>query len=334
MSNNTKIGIIEVTKLSTGNYPSSDTSGVKGLMQGNTYLEKVNCQFPVLINGQNMFRECTNLSTVNAQFDMLTTGIYMFGKCSNLMSISGSAPYLVNGLLMFLDCGKLTEETIQLDRFTDTLQEGYGMFQKSGITSIPWDFPNLVNAVQMFYKANITELELNTSKTFPSIRPSSAAEGFQAAGNDGPGVPNPVAHMFAYCPLTTLKFDVSSLSNGLAMFSHCDKLTTCTGAVFQEEGNYQNMFTESKFDEASALTIFQAAVSANVEILHIGCGFPLSADCQFASTNSLNLDTISGDNSGKQWIDINYPNIIFVNNSSETQSISIDEDNYPTPTEH
>ena len=322
MSNNTKIGIIEVTKLSTGNYPSSDSSGCTGLMQGNTYLEKVNCQFPVLINGQNMFRECTNLSTVNAQFDMLTTGIYMFGKCSNLMSISGSAPYLVNGLLMFLRCGNLTQDNISLTGFTNTLQEGYGMFQNSGITSIPWNFPNLVNAKQMFYRTQITSLDINTGVQFPSIRQTTAAEGFE--GGD-----YPVAHMFAYCPLETICFDVSSLSHGVSMFSNCTQLTSCTGAKFGSGGNYQSMFTESKFDAASAYTIFQAAVDANVSLLHIGCGFQINTACELVSNYQLELENTSGN----QWIDKNYPNIIFVDNSSEAQSASIVEDDCP-PIEH
>ena len=82
--------------------------------------------------------------------------------------------------------------------------------------------------------------------------------------------------MFYHCAIASIDFDVSSLDDGISMFAFCDQLTTCTNAVFQQGGNYQNMFSESKFNEESALLIFNAAKAANVTALHIGIGFQLT----------------------------------------------------------
>jgi hypothetical protein len=86
----------------------------------------------------------------------------------------------------------------------------------------------------------------------------------------------PAAQMFCYCAISSIDFDVSSLDDGISMFAFCDQLTTCTNAVFQQGGNYQSMFTESKFTEESALLIFKAAKAANVSALHIGIDFQLT----------------------------------------------------------
>ena len=68
--------------------------------------------------------------------------------------------------------------------------------------------------------------------------------------------------MFANCNITSIDFDVSNLSNANSMFHSCHNLTTCTGAVFQQGGNYQSMFPHSIFDEMSADLIYTKAMEA------------------------------------------------------------------------
>lgn len=192
------------------------------------------------------------------------------------------------------------------------------MFQGTAISQIPWTFPTLVRSRQMFSGCkNITgHLELDMRKQFPQVSKANLGE----LGNQWPA-----AHMFYACSIASLKFDVSSLDEGISMFSFCEQLTTCTGAVFQQGGDYGSMFTESRFDLESALRIFEAAKTANVKALHIGVGFQLTDNHPLVIENSLVRVTQGYDD---QW-STQSGNITFRCNVSDVQTASIDDTNHP-----
>ena len=296
-----------------------------------------------------MFEQCSSLTSVKCQADNVTEGISMFDSCGNLESITCSfenlengkwmfwsdntklkdgsalstvnctkANKLENGYYMFYNCKNLTENNLNFGSFNESLITGDGMFANTGLTTIPWIFRNLQYGEQMFASSKVTSFGgnypslMNAKYMFMDTKISGA---FSINTEQQFPALTECYHMFKKCPITSISFDVSSLDNGVCMFSDCTELTTCESATFKQNGNYQNMFSESKFDSNGAYKIFQAAVGANVTSLHIGCGFPLSAECEFASTNSLTLVTLTGDSSGKQWIDEDYPNVVFVSNA-------------------
>lgn len=345
-----KLGIIEVGVLTNGT----------GLMKNETNLTTVHCSFPALeiansmfegctslkevdyfiadnvTEGVSMFESCEKLETINCSFDKLENGELMFwtSRGSALSSVNCSkANNLTNGYYMFYNCKNLTEDNITFGSFNESLITGDGMFANTGLTTIPWSFPNLQYGEQMFASSKVTSCGgnypslINAKYMFMNTKISGA---FSINTEQQFPTLTYCEHMFKNCPITSISFDVSSLDNGVCMFSDCTNLTTCESATFKQNGVYQNMFSESKFDAISAYKIYQAGVDVNVTSLHIGCGFPLSSECEFASTNSLTLETLPGDNSGNQWRAIEYPNITFKDNSSEAQSASIIEDDYTT----
>jgi hypothetical protein len=196
--------------------------------------------------------------------DNVTTAMNMFRGCTNLKNVKIEMPKLLKGNHMFRDCPLLNNNNMQLGNFNNSVEDGLAMFQGTGLTEIPWSFPNLKRCRQMFRETQISgHLSLDMKTQFPNVSKANWGEW-------------PAAQMFSYCPITSLDFDVSSLDEGISMFAYCEQLTTCTGAIFQQEGNYQSMFTESKFNEQSALLIFKAAKAANVFALHIGIDFQLT----------------------------------------------------------
>lgn len=150
---------------------------------------------------------------------------------------------------MFYNCKKLKTCPINFS----SLKSAVSMFEYSSIDKIPCKFPKLTEATYMFCECGIEgHLDVNCPNLFENLTEN-------------------VVYMFGYLPnLTSINFDVSSLSNGVQMFGHCPNLITCTGAKFKEGGSYQSMFTESNFTEESVITIFEEAIAASVQSLHIG----------------------------------------------------------------
>jgi hypothetical protein len=64
---------------------------------------------------------------------------------------------------------------------------------------------------------------------FPKVKVYKEGETYKYGENAGP---NPVSYMFGSCPIKSIKFDVSSLDDGISMFHNCTQLTQCTGAKF------------------------------------------------------------------------------------------------------
>lgn len=207
---------------------------------------------------------------------MMTNTNNMFADFTSLEIVQGDFHNVISANNMFYNCKSL--KTCPTD--FSSLESAKMMFECSSIDRIPCSFPYLTTANQMFCECGINgHLEVNCPIQFEKLTSN-------------------VTFMFGYLPnLTSVDFDVSSISNGSQMFGNCPNLTTCTGAEFQEGGNYQSMFTESKFDQESAQLIDYYAKSANVAKLHIGIGFQLSEDHNFVKENSL----IKYNNSERQW---------------------------------
>lgn len=305
-----------------------------GLSNSHDSLANVDCNFPKMKDTSSMFKNFTALKTFKGNFNSAVDCNYMFAYCysynsetnvetglekvegvfssakncnsmfrgcKKLTNVNCTTYSLQDAGHMFRDCSKLSQDNFNLNFFYNTLVNGIAMFQGTSFNKIPqnWNFPNLKNARQMFNKTKICEngdtFSIDMKTQFPKVRVYTDENGkplFQ--GGD-----YPVAHMFGECPITSIWFDVSTLDNGVSMFSNCTSLISCIGAKFQNGGNYQSMFTESKFDQESAQLIFNYAKMANVAYLHIGIGFQLTEDHNFVKKNS--LIKYSQDNSGKQW---------------------------------
>ena len=65
-------------------------------------------------------------------------------------------------------------------------------------------------------------------KQFPKVKVYKEGETYKY----GPAGETPVSYMFGSCPIKSINFDVSSLDNGVSMFSNCTELTECSGAKF------------------------------------------------------------------------------------------------------
>lgn len=250
-----------------------------------TSISSFNLSMPELTNGTEMFYYCTSLASCSTQsFPELTQGNRMFYYCDGLRSIDTTFPKLQNANEMYRGCTLLSGITVSnkfpnltsarfmfrdctnfVPNFDDTsfpqLEDGFAMFDTvSNLTEIPCKFPNLKNARQMFRKCNISgHLDLDMPRDFPNVKTNSFGGGDY-----------PTAYMFGSCPITSISFDVSTCDQCISMFNNCTQLTTCTKAVFMNGGNYQSMFSESSFDEASADIIIAAARAANVSMVHIG----------------------------------------------------------------
>lgn len=258
-----------------------------------------------------------SLESVDFKMDNVTTAMNMFRGCTNLKNVKIEMPKLIKGNHMFRDCPLLNNNNMQLGNFNNSVEDGLAMFQGTGLTEIPWSFPNLKRCRQMFRETQISgHLSLDMKTQFPNV----------SKANWGTW---PAAQMFSYCPITSLDFDVSSLDEGISMFAYCDQLTTCTGAIFQQMGEYQSMFTESKFDLDSALKIFTAAKDAKVKSLHIGISEQLTDNHPFVLEHDLEIY----DNDPNQWTtkkDKDY-NVIFRCNSGEAQTTSFDNEEIHPP---
>lgn len=224
-------------------------------------------RMPQLISGRSMFGNCKSLYQIETIYPKLENGNDMFRGCSDLRYFMmerdaenmGKFPKLTTARFMFRDSVKF-DTTDFTDESFPLLEDGMGMFQGIPLTKIPCKFPSLKNARQMFYKTNISgHLELDMPRDFPNVSTNSYSGGDY-----------PTAYMFGSCPITSISFDVSTCDHCVSMFNSCTSLVTCTKAVFKQGGNYQSMFSESRFDVPSARIMIQAANAANVQVLHIG----------------------------------------------------------------
>ena len=217
--------------------------------------------------GDSMFGNCKSLYQIETTFPKLEQANNMYRGCSDLryfrMELDGENmgkfPMLISARFMFRDCVNF-DTTDFTDESFPLLEDGMGMFQGIPLTKIPCKFPSLKNARQMFYKTNISgHLELDMPRDFPNV-----------STNSYNGGDYPTAYMFGNCPITSISFDVSTCDHCVSMFNNCTSLVTCTKAVFKQGGDYQSMFSESRFDVPSARIMIQAANAANVQVLHIG----------------------------------------------------------------
>ena len=63
MATDRKLGIIEVKNLVYGYGYISESNTKIGMMENNSHLQSVDCNFPVLKDGTNMFKNCTSLQS-------------------------------------------------------------------------------------------------------------------------------------------------------------------------------------------------------------------------------------------------------------------------------
>lgn len=206
------------------------------------------------------------LTSFSCSFPNMTNTDNMFSDFTSLINVQGDFSNVTSAYCMFYNCKSLKTCPTNFSSLTSAKM----MFECSSIDKIPCTFPNITEATQMFCECGINgHLEVNCPIQFENL-----------TGN--------VRYMFGFLSnLTSVNFDVSSISNGNQMFDSCPNLTTCTGANFQNNGSYQNMFQASKFDQESAQRIFYYAKLANVASLHIGIGFQLTETEGFAKDYNL-----------------------------------------------
>lgn len=138
-----KLGIIEVKALRDAN----------GLMEGNTHLKSVECPFPALTNGSNMFKDCINLTLFYCDdLSKLYNGTSMFGGCEKLSSVIGSGgnplnlSSLSNGTSMFYYTKNISQFIADLPSLTN----GTSMFLDSSLTIFDSSLPIISTYNDMF----------------------------------------------------------------------------------------------------------------------------------------------------------------------------------------
>ena len=225
-------------------------------------LRYVRGNFGSLTDGTRMFANNKVLEIVGSNFPVLETAPQMCFNCTKLTNTFG-CPSLKVGHEMFSNCKSL--EYITPGDF-DALEDGFRMFQGSSISSIPQGgFPSLKNARNLFNYANFTgHLDINMARDFPNVSKNNCQWNGILTGEF------PAAYMFGSNKITSIKFDFSTLDNGISMFWGCSHLEKCTGARFKEGGEYQSMFDAAAFDVDSAKLIINAAKAAGVKSLHVG----------------------------------------------------------------
>lgn len=249
-----------------------------------------------LVDGSHMFQKCIKLAQIETEFPVLENAEQMYEGCTSLTQFATNTntiyPELKVGRRMFMGCSEMTFTDLSNESFPK-LEDGLSMFQDcTKLTTIPCNFPSLKCARQMFWGSGISgHLDVDMPTQFPNVSTNS-----YSGGN------NPAAYMFGSCPITSVGFDVSSLDNGQSMFVTCSSLTTCTKAVFQSGGHYDNMFDEARFDRASADIIIQAAIRDRIAKIHIGVDSTYKTD-EFKNTYGFsNLIDDDGNESDSQWV--------------------------------
>ena len=80
----------------------------------NTSLTSFSGDLSSLVNGANMFNNCTSLTSFSGDLSSLDNGANMFDNCTSLTSFSGDLSSLVNGANMFYQCTSLDVESVEL----------------------------------------------------------------------------------------------------------------------------------------------------------------------------------------------------------------------------
>ena len=138
------------------------------LMNNMYNLKIVNCNFPKLKCGLQMFSNCGNLTTVNTDLSSLETGRDLFFTCGNLNTISlTSLDKLINGSRMFLSCKKITNFSYDLPN----LKNGRGMFEGcSTLTNFSGSLGNLLCGYNMFTGCKLNKQSvLNIAESIKDI---------------------------------------------------------------------------------------------------------------------------------------------------------------------
>lgn len=212
-----KLGIIEVNALRDAN----------GLMEGNTHLKSVECPFPALTNGSNMFKDCINLTLFYCDdLSKLYNGTSMFGGCEKLRTVVGSGgnplnlSSLSNGTSMFYYTS-ISEFTTDLPSLTD----GTSMFLNSGLTIFDSSLPIISTYNDMFAGCPLSTFKCKELGIYSSGKDFMTTSKLEDANYtlisfnaNMPYVTN-ANNMFLESPLETFKSNnLSKLTTATSMF--------------------------------------------------------------------------------------------------------------------
>lgn len=120
-----------------------------------------------LTNGYCMFYGCTNLTSFTSDLSSLTNGYVMFSRCSNLTSFNSDLSSLTNGSYMFSDCSNLTTFNSDLSSLTD----GERMFNMcSKLTTFTSYLGSLTDGTNMFFSCKLDSNSIeNILTTIPTL---------------------------------------------------------------------------------------------------------------------------------------------------------------------
>ena len=237
---NTSLTKVEDNKVYVGDtlYGNIQTERIKDgtYMFSKSNIKSFTSDLFSLIDGDNMFSECSNLTTFSSDsigspvnLSNLTNGNLMFYYCENLESFSYGLSSMTNGEMMFQYCTNLESFPSDLS----SLMDGFSMFNScSNLTSFNIDLPSLTNGGFMFQLCENLE---------------SFSSNLSSLTNGG--------RMFEGCyKLTTFSSDLSSLIDSDGMFGGCKNLTSFTSDL-SSLINGQYMFSKCKLDAESVMYI-------------------------------------------------------------------------------
>ena len=137
------------------------------------YLTNINFgEAPALTTIYGMFKDCAALTTVTASFPaVVSCEVGAFSNCPRLKNVSLSMNNLISAENMFRNCGELVSMTGSFNNLsfakymfsgctslksgpsTPEVTDAFGMYQNSGITTVP-SMPNIMTGRQSFMNCN------------------------------------------------------------------------------------------------------------------------------------------------------------------------------------
>ena len=228
-----------------------------GMFRGCSNLSSFHFDLSSLTNGTSMFSGCSNLTTFTRDLSSLTDGRYMFQDCSNLTSFKSDLSSLINGYDMFYYCTNLTTFTSDLSSLTN----GDCMFMVcSNLSSFESDLSSLTKGDCMFYECtNLTTFTSDLSSLIEGYDMFYGCTNLTSFTSDLSSLINGYNMFYGCSNLTTFTSDLSSLIDGSDMFEDCSNLTTFTSDLTSLINGYE------MFYGCSNLTTFTSDLSSLID---------------------------------------------------------------------
>ena len=233
------------------------------------FLNNINFgEAPALTTIDGMFKDCAALTTVTANFpSVVSCEVGAFSNCPRLKNVSLSINNLISAENMFRNCGELESMTGSFNNLsfakymfsgctslksgpsTPEVTDAFGMYQNSGITTVP-SMPNIMTGRQTFM--NCRGITGHVSASYDHLENG--------------------INMFNGCSgITSVSISVPAGADIRNMFAICSNITSVTSVSFGSGVNATSLLSHAKVDKGSFMKVYNAIKSANAIADHNGC---------------------------------------------------------------